>query len=804
MGEPIRILIAEDLATDVELAQREIRKTLPACVFAQVETHETFLTALESFQPDLIVSDYNMPRFDGMTALKLALERVPLTPLIIWTGTLNEDVAVECMKAGASNYVIKEHIKRLGPAVVHALEEKQVRLERRRAENALRESEEMYRSLVNTSPSAVTVVDLQGNVLMVNQQTLEVYGYASDSELLGRNIFDWVLPEEKECAKYHFGQLLTEPILRNMEFRLPRRSGEIIFAEVNAALVNNPAGQPQSVIILTTNITDRKLAEESLRESEARYRARTKELEALFALSTHLREAKTADDILPVVLCEMSRVFENDGCEIALPDATGEHLTIALAEGRITSEIGNTFGWDEGVVGFVMRTCEPYVTDEYATDPHRMDSLAHTPLVGPAVVAPLYSENEVLGALVVTRRRDPSTKLFSPEAVRLLTAMGEMAGNALRRARLFDDVQRHLRRTQALHDIQLAVASSFELQITLDVALEHAIAQLGVDAAAVLLFNANTLTLEYTATRGFSTRRIEHRRLRIGEGYAGRAAVEQRMLHIPNLLETANEFGQVSPIREERFVTYYGMPLITKGQVKGVLEVFHRTPLRPDKDWQAFLETLAGQIAIAIDNLTLFTNLEKSNLQLMLAYDATIDSLSRALDLRDRETEGHTQRVVDLTIRLARAMGMPDTELVHVRRGALIHDMGKMGIPDAVLLKPDKLTGEEWEIMRLHPQYAFEMFSPIEYLRPALDIPYCHHEKWDGTGYPRGLEGKAIPLAARLFAIVDVWDALTSERPYRPAWSKGQALTYIQQQAGKHFDPHVVETFRAILQEEVE
>src|SRR4030095_309227 len=148
-------------------------------------------------------------------------------------------------------------------------------------------------------------------------------------------------------------------------------------------------------------------------------------------------------------------------------------------------------------------------------------------------------------------------------------------------------------------------------------------------------------------------------------------------------------------------------------------------------------------------------------------YDSTIEGWSRALDLRDRETEGHTIRVTEMTLKIARIAGMADAELVHLKRGALLHDIGKMGIPDAILLKPDKLETEEWVIMRRHPVYAYELLLPIEYLQPSLDIPYCHHEKWDGSGYPRGLKGEQIPLAARLFAVIDVWDALRSDRPYR-------------------------------------
>lgn len=193
------------------------------------------------------------------------------------------------------------------------------------------------------------------------------------------------------------------------------------------------------------------------------------------------------------------------------------------------------------------------------------------------------------------------------------------------------------------------------------------------------------------------------------------------------------------------------------------------------------------------------TNIEQAHSQLLSAYDATIEGWSRAMDLRDKETEGHTQRVTQLSEKLAKIAGIRQDELIQIRRGSLLHDIGKLGVPDSILLTPNKLTDEEWEVMRKHPQYAYEMILPIEYLRPALDIPYCHHEKWDGTGYPRGLKGEEIPLSARIFAIVDVWDALTSDRPYRAAWDKQKTLQYINEQSGKHFDPQIVELFNIMM-----
>ena len=199
----------------------------------------------------------------------------------------------------------------------------------------------------------------------------------------------------------------------------------------------------------------------------------------------------------------------------------------------------------------------------------------------------------------------------------------------------------------------------------------------------------------------------------------------------------------------------------------------------------------------------MFNGLQRANMDLLLAYDTTIEGWSHALDLRDKETEGHTLRVTELTIKLAQAAGLDEKELVHVRRGALLHDIGKMGVPDHILLKPGKLTDDEWIIMRKHTTFAYETLSPISYLKPALDIPYCHHEKWDGTGYPRELKGELIPLVARLFAVVDVWDALRSNRPYRQSCSENKMLEYLQSLSGSHFDPKVVELFTILMTREI-
>jgi len=310
-----------------------------------------------------------------------------------------------------------------------------------------------------------------------------------------------------------------------------------------------------------------------------------------------------------------------------------------------------------------------------------------------------------------------------------------------------------------------------------------------------LLIQPTSGRLEYVAGQGFYTLNIEATSVRIGEGNAGRAVIERRIIEVPDLMKMNGKFMRAQLLAGERFISYYAVPLITKGEVKGVLEIFNRTRLNPNREWLDFLETLGGQSAIAIENSMLFQDLQRSNFELAIAYDATIEGWSRALDLRDKETEGHTQRVTDMTLKLARKMGLSEERLILIRRGALLHDIGKMGVPDYILYKPEELSEEEQKIIRQHPQLAYDMLEPIAYLRDALSIPYFHHEKWDGTGYPRGLSGTQIPLEARLFAIVDVWDAITTDRPYRKGWPKEKALEYIREQSGKYFDPQLVEMF---------
>jgi PAS domain S-box-containing protein len=359
--------------------------------------------------------------------------------------------------------------------------------------------------------------------------------------------------------------------------------------------------------------------------------------------------------------------------------------------------------------------------------------------------------------------------------------------------------KQQLERLRSLRRIDRAISGSMDMLVTYDVILDQVTHQLDVDAADILIYDPYTHSLRFGAGRGFETDQIQKIDLPIGEPYAGQVVAERRMIAVPDLAAADDIICDKQTICDEHFVSYYGVPLIAKGRVLGVLEVFHRAAFQVESDWIEFLQTLAGQAAIAINNSELFNNLQRSNTELTLAYDNTLGALAASLELRDHETEGHCRRVTSLTVKLAEKLGMSREELTNVRRGALLHDIGKLGVPDSILLKPGKLTEEEWVIMRKHPVFAYQLLSPISFLRPALAIPYYHHEKWDGTGYPRGLKGEDIPLAARIFAIIDVWDALTSDRPYRKAVQKIEVIQLIREQSGKHFDPEIVDAFIELI-----
>ncbi|BAJ62040.1 HD domain-containing phosphohydrolase [Anaerolinea thermophila] len=637
--------------------------------------------------------------------------------------------------------------------------------------------------------------------LWVSENIEHILGFTPDEALS----FEWwvthVYPEDRQRALELSAKVLQYGYA-DLEYRFFHKNGSILWIRDQMRLMRRDEKNGNVEIIGTwSDITERVQSQQRIQQQLDMLSALTGQARAL-AESLQVENAaqetvRLACQVLGAKLAWLGR---------AEPDGHVTVLTVYPPEHTYPHQIG--VRWDEtphgnGPTGRAIRTRTLQVVPDLLSQPNipewRELLLKHELYTNAAF--PLISRGRVFGALTVY---SDQIGFFNEERLQTFQTLAYLAAAALENARLFGQTTRRLEQISALREIDQAISNSLDLSLTLRVALKQLREQLQVDAADVLLLDPLTQQLEYAASVGFSSDEIEQIRLRVGEGPAGRAARERQLVFIPSIQEEIQQFRWGDLLQNEGFTCYYGTPLIAKGQVKGVVEAFLRRSQPLDEEAVDFFQTLAGQIAIAVDNATLFEELQRSNADLILAYDQTIEGWSRALDLRDRETEGHSQRVTELTLKIARAMGMSEEQLVHVRRGALLHDIGKMGVPDAILLKPGALNDEEWAIMRQHPTLAFQMLLPIQYLRPALDIPYCHHEKWDGTGYPRRLKGEQIPLAARIFAVVDVWDALRSDRPYRPAWSVEKTLAFIQEHAGSHFDPRVVEVFMRVIREEGE
>jgi response regulator RpfG family c-di-GMP phosphodiesterase/putative methionine-R-sulfoxide reductase with GAF domain len=531
---------------------------------------------------------------------------------------------------------------------------------------------------------------------------------------------------------------------------------------------------------------------------------RSLEVRKLRIENFHLREMVSIYELGQVVALtlDQSLIFQKtveaavqqmdaDEASILLPDPDENGLVLTQAYGEhIEKLVGKIVPVEGTIAGWVAAHQEPLMLNGVVHDP-RFTPVYPRPEIQSAISMPMVLHNKLIGIININQTRSPQP--LTQRQITTLSILVGIATSAVENARLYKETEKQIRQLTALRTIDLAISSSLDLRVTLNVFLDQVSSELGVDAAAVFLFNAQTQMLEYAAGRGFRRATLDNAAVLLGTGYAGRAALERRTIRLDHDMPSPY---QEALSAEEEIQSGYATPLIAKGEVQGVLEVFHRSELKVSTDWLGFLESLAGQAAIAIDNARLFENLQRSNQQLTLAYNATIEGWSRALDLRDHETEGHTRRVAEMTVQLATAMGVfNEEELIQIRRGALLHDIGKMGVPDSILLKPGELTAEEEAQMHKHPEYAYQFLSPILYLHRALEIPYSHHESWDGSGYPQGLKGEQIPLAARIFSVVDVWDALCSDRPYRTGWPEEKVLEYIQERAGTQFDPRVAEFF---------
>jgi len=404
-------------------------------------------------------------------------------------------------------------------------------------------------------------------------------------------------------------------------------------------------------------------------------------------------------------------------------------------------------------------------------------------------IFPLLQNGRVLGVIGLLSGQ---TDFFKPETIQWIHTLVDILLDGASLDGTSDDRER-----QAEQRIARIVQSSLDVQDVLHAVMEALMDVLKADAITTLRYLPALRRFELLETLGLEKFSLAKLNLHFDIGLGGRS-LEDWPLWIEDLQKVPSDVQPITRLGEEGFCSYLALPFIAHNDLVGALEIVWKQPQYTILDRKDFLERVAEHVALAMERTNILRDLRKSNSDLMARYNAMIEGLSRALELRDLETEGHTQRVSHLTMKLIQYTQIPPEQWDAIRQGALLHDIGKIGIPDAILLKPGSLTTQERSLMQQHVQYGYNILAPITNLRHTLDITLYHHERWDGTGYPYGLAAQQIPLVARLFSIVDVYDALTSDRPYRTAWDGSKALEYIRDQSGSQFDPQIVQLFLEI------
>lgn len=409
-------------------------------------------------------------------------------------------------------------------------------------------------------------------------------------------------------------------------------------------------------------------------------------------------------------------------------------------------------------------------------------------------VFPLLHEGQAIGLIGLLSRQ---TDYFKPGTMAWINALVSVISDSFLRQ------ENDRKEKDAVeHSISRILQSSIDIQDPLPAVLALLADAVKADAATVLRYNPSLRRFDLLAPHGLNAPALAKLKLYFETGLAGRFVEERQPIWVEDILTSKLRSRSIGQLTEEGFRSYLALPLIGHNDFLGILEFFwNRIPDIQIQDME-FLQRVTEQISLTMERSAIVRDLRRSNEGLISTYNAMIEGLSRALELRDIETEGHTRRVSVLMMRFGEHMQIPSTQWDAIKQGALLHDIGKLGIPDAILLKPGSLTQREREVMQQHAMYGYNILAPIINLRQTLDIALYHHERWDGSGYPYSLVGEQIPLVARLFAVVDVFDALTSDRPYRPAWSHQQAVEYLREQAGRLFDPHVVQLFLEIVDQQ--
>jgi len=661
-------------------------------------------------------------------------------------------------------------------------------IENARLYQSLRASEQEYRTLVEYSTELIWTLDTEGHFTFINQLAEEVSGQKV-KDWIGKSFAPLIAPPE-DLPRIQ--QIFLETLggkVQSYEVGVYRPDGSVFHLSVNTTPLYRD-GQVVGTISFGRDVTAQK-------EAEVVLRRRMAELSALFSVSSALRSAKDVEEMQLIILNETIKVVDADNGAIFLVNKMTGELVASATQGRLDALHGLRLGPTEGICGYVAQTRTPYLFADLASDPHtgsRMQPLVAG--VQGGVCVPLLTPETLMGIFIIG---SDETRTFSDGELRLLTAIADMATSAIQRAGLFEQLEHNVHELSTLFDVGKMVTASLHIEDVLEFIVGTVTQAVHAEGSTLFLWDEREKRLVLRALSRPSPEWVGRVKYRAGEGLIGWAFLEGRAASVPDVV--ADPRWKPEPEQEKTLPTgqirnVLIVPLRIGEKMLGTLGVANKigAPAFTESD-QSLLTALAGQVAIAIENASLYEDVRSLSI-------ATIRSLATAIDARDPYTRGHSEEVTHLAVQLARELGWSGGDLEMLEFAALLHDVGKIAVPDYILRKVEPLKPDEWTIIRLHPYHSAQIVKPIASLQRVIPWIYHHQERWDGTGYPDGLKGEDIPLASRIIAVVDTFNAMTTERPYRKARSITDALEEIERCAGSQFDPRIAETFLKMVREE--
>ncbi|BBB49583.1 HD domain-containing phosphohydrolase [Pelolinea submarina] len=733
------------------------------------------IAAIKDIPPsefNLVLLGLDLPDCKGIACLEKVKEILPYTGIVVVVSAGEEKIADDCVQHNAQGFI---QVGTLGSKSVGTLI--QLAYNRQNAINQIVQARNQLSNLVSNLPGFIYRCRNEADWTMeyLSDGVKEITGYPAESFIENKVIaYNAIIhPEDQKMVRKEIRKAVKEKSRFQMDYRIitADKTEKWVWEQGNAVVSGNDGP------VLEGYITD--ITEQKLREFQ---------IQAIIEAGEILRNTLRLNEFCPKLVKRIKDIYHADCVALLLPTSRETITTIQYAEGNWSELIGEEVP--------LFECFDPIALEDRRTilftrgEPGmKLCPILDDKTSAKMAFLPLKIDSNQNGMLVLGRGNQ-----FTDLELETLIAISDILVPAIERSNLLQKVEKQLHRLESLHVIDQAITSNFDIQVINKIILDQVCKELGGDAADILILNKATNILENVGTTGFMDPMIRSIRVPLTTSIAGKVLLENKGFYINNLDQNPLWFIRKN-MQVENFKSYFAYPMAVKGETIGVMEVFLRKISYPDRDWENFLEALATQAAVAYDSFKKYSELQRMQQNVSASFRTTLETWSRSLELHDIESQGHIHRVTNETIRLARELGMEESELPNIERGALLHDIGKIGIMDEILLKKGDLTEKDWEEIKRHPQIARDLLSNVKLLEDALDIPYSHHENWDGSGYPQGLKGEQIPLSARIFAVVDTFDAMTSTRPYRHAWTKSEAIQYLIDQKGIKFDPDVVDLF---------